>query len=723
MSKDVTIKVKINTGDGVKNVDELNNELVGTVTTIKSLEEEFERLSNEISTAEVGSDKFKKLQGELKAVDSELKNTKKSVEGLDFEGKAGEIGKFAGGIGAVGTAAALAFGDNKDIEKFFKTFATGIAITNGIKGAMEAAAAAQRLFNVASLKSGLLQVKNIALTVAETAVKVASAVATAAVTAAQWLWNAAITANPIGLIVVAIGAMVAGIIALGKWIYNNIETVKEWSKYLLLLLGPLGMIALAYIEITAEERKQADQLKKNAKKERDIAKQKIKDIKKVRAEENKAHKLRQTAFDLEIDTLEAAGKSSYAVRLGKLEDILAEEKARLAANKKIVEAEFTKYENIAKLQGKSLKDLATANGVNLEKVQKQIDASYLKQEQSIQRAENSITRLKREENEKRTTNDKETSDERIEIIKDELGEIKKLRETNAKDIVLVNEAMNNQLATDNNLTYEEFKALQDKEKQERLENQQFLLEQAIRTTELINDATSEIQQRRSEERLSKIQQAYDAEQEALTSQLANKEITQRQFDAKSRLAEQKRNQLELIEKRKAFKQQKALALSDIAIKLASTIAGIQLNAAANPTNAITFGAAGISQAAILTGMAVATSGVQAALVSSQKFRAAKGGVVPGSPSMIDSVDALLAPGEMVINSQSSQMFPQLLSQINQAGGGISLAPDLPVTQGGGSSATFRENEAQPTIKAIVVESDITDSQKKVSRMEKAASFG
>lgn len=43
-------------------------------------------------------------------------------------------------------------------------------------------------------------------------------------TAAQWLWNAAITANPIGLIIVGIAALVAGFI----WLWNNVEGFRNF---------------------------------------------------------------------------------------------------------------------------------------------------------------------------------------------------------------------------------------------------------------------------------------------------------------------------------------------------------------------------------------------------------------------------------------------------------------------------------------------------------------
>lgn len=54
-------------------------------------------------------------------------------------------------------------------------------------------------------------------------------------TAAQWAWNAAMTANPIGLIIVGIAALI-GLIALvvNKW--------NEWGAALSIFLGPLGYV-------------------------------------------------------------------------------------------------------------------------------------------------------------------------------------------------------------------------------------------------------------------------------------------------------------------------------------------------------------------------------------------------------------------------------------------------------------------------------------------------
>lgn len=60
-------------------------------------------------------------------------------------------------------------------------------------------------------------------------------IATKAATAAQWLWNAAMSANPIGLVIIAIAALVGLVtIIIKKW--------DEWGAALSLFLGPLGLV-------------------------------------------------------------------------------------------------------------------------------------------------------------------------------------------------------------------------------------------------------------------------------------------------------------------------------------------------------------------------------------------------------------------------------------------------------------------------------------------------
>lgn len=94
----------------------------------------------------------------------------------------------------------------------------------------------------------------------------ASAIAIKAVTVAQWLWNVAMTANPIGLIVAGIAALIAVVVLLVKnwdkvtaffkrlWegikkIFKRvIDWLKEWG---VLFLGPIGFIIKYWKEIVA----------------------------------------------------------------------------------------------------------------------------------------------------------------------------------------------------------------------------------------------------------------------------------------------------------------------------------------------------------------------------------------------------------------------------------------------------------------------------------------
>ena len=70
-------------------------------------------------------------------------------------------------------------------------------------------------------KSGgiIASLRSVAGIIAHKTAQIASTVATKAAAAAQWLWNAALSANPIGIIIVAIAAFVGAII----WAWNNVD--------------------------------------------------------------------------------------------------------------------------------------------------------------------------------------------------------------------------------------------------------------------------------------------------------------------------------------------------------------------------------------------------------------------------------------------------------------------------------------------------------------------
>jgi TP901 family phage tail tape measure protein len=86
-------------------------------------------------------------------------------------------------------------------------------------------AAAQWAWNTAMGVGKILL--SVGMMVAYGAWMVVATTATYAWTAAQWLWNTAMTANPIGLIIVGIG----GLVAAGYWLVQNWQTVQDfWTS-------------------------------------------------------------------------------------------------------------------------------------------------------------------------------------------------------------------------------------------------------------------------------------------------------------------------------------------------------------------------------------------------------------------------------------------------------------------------------------------------------------
>jgi len=216
-----------------------------------------------------------------------------------------------------------------------------------------------------------------------------------------------------------------------------------------------------------------------------------------------------------------------------------------------------------------------------------------------------------------------------------------------------------------------------------------------------------------------IQENADIQQKILDEQLKNKIISEEQFNYEKERLDADREVKEKEQRRKAFEANKKLQIVNAVMQ------GAQAALAAFASG---FAVPGIGAilAPIYAGVAAAFSIAQIAQISSQQFTAASGGIVPGNGSgNVDSVPSMLAPGEFVINSKSSSMYPNLLSQINEAGGGKKLVPDaLPSTTNQTTPNVFVNGNTgnnQP-IKAYVVETDISESQRRINRIKQSVEF-
>lgn len=125
--------------------------------------------------------------------------------------------RIVGGWVLSGAAAVKSGAETVAIWALYKIEAARAAATT----VAQAAVAAGAWVAGSARTVGAIVAQNAAL-VASRAVMVAGAAATGIVTVAQWAWNAALTANPIGIVVVAIAALVGALI----YAWNNSETFR-----------------------------------------------------------------------------------------------------------------------------------------------------------------------------------------------------------------------------------------------------------------------------------------------------------------------------------------------------------------------------------------------------------------------------------------------------------------------------------------------------------------
>jgi TP901 family phage tail tape measure protein len=117
----------------------------------------------------------------------------------------------------------------------------------------------QSLATAATILFGNAEKTGLVVKIASKAATLAGAIAMGVATAAQWAWNAAITANPIGLIILAVVALVAALIwfftqtKLGKEVFKNvtdfIATVFTWLWKT--IIEPIVNLIVSYINLWA----------------------------------------------------------------------------------------------------------------------------------------------------------------------------------------------------------------------------------------------------------------------------------------------------------------------------------------------------------------------------------------------------------------------------------------------------------------------------------------
>ncbi|MDD2666898.1 MAG: phage tail tape measure protein [Methanocellales archaeon] len=223
------------------------------------------------------------------AVTEAAKGEKTLAEALDLtsEEVALQTARMSEATGVTDEYAAIANSQFTILDKLKQKFSEITLVVGSyltpLEGVLAAMTALGPVMLFLSTSAGMATVKFVAhtaATIAHTAATIATTVATGALTAAQWALNVAMDANPIGLVILAIGALIAIIITLtgswgelkdkmlGVWEAISSTLTKTWGALLdffqnfwnslygffvegwgKILLGPIGLILFAVDQI------------------------------------------------------------------------------------------------------------------------------------------------------------------------------------------------------------------------------------------------------------------------------------------------------------------------------------------------------------------------------------------------------------------------------------------------------------------------------------------
>lgn len=424
-------------GDGLKTADK----------SAVSLKTQLRNMKDELATLDQGSAEFMEmaqqaaiLEDQIKDVDAQVRFLSSDTKNLDTLVQAGQ--GIAGSFQAASGAAALFGKDQKAVQE-----------------ALQKVIAIQGILNGVQQVSNVLQRESILGSRLRIGQLVKWAKATKVATAVQKAFNWVLRANPIGLVVTAIGLLIAGFVLfsgkiqeVGKFFVKLGGKVKElidgfgkWKNVILLMLGPIGWLIKAWdfffgeqakhsaeelARLEAEKKARAEANKENAEQH----KQRLNEIKERRKAEEKAFESKQKEFDLEIDRMEAEGGNANALRIAKQEAVKKEIEDQLKAIEEIRQSWVTYYEEQFRLSGKSREQfLATlkGQGIDVVKLQEEFNTRVGELNQQLFHEETQLIKLKRagqkEAIEEEVKNEEDKNAKLIELERKQQQELLKLR--------------------------------------------------------------------------------------------------------------------------------------------------------------------------------------------------------------------------------------------------------------------------------------------------------
>lgn len=729
MAKEVSLVIKTQGGEEtLKNINDIT-------TAIKKLEEESKNM-------DLGSDAFENSKNQIDELKKKHQELTKSQQQLDKETadranrsveehaqRAERIGsnvqKFAAGLTDAFAGAFIALGaSEKDAEKLNKTLQQGVGIALGVKGGIEAIVAGVQLAGPAFEA-----------------------------------FNAIISANPIGAVVVAVAALVAGIYLLTKALNSEEKESEKLTKQLEeQKVAAESLSKVRQSEISVIESK-LGLMRAQGKSDSEIL-QATKDL----------YEAKRKALEQDLVQLELAVNITKA----RLQEVLAEDSLTESYYKKSAavarglgqEKQALLYDYLAKQEkinnSKEITDQLLKDLTAVKEYRDKIAVLDIQKETEVANIKNTINeKNKKSDEEKRKSKEEEFKRERERLsqeLKDGddaaeyLGRLEK-QKADEKQYWIDYEKEQIDKANADKLNqslelYAKQKAAQEKYEQELYDGIQKFgeiisnnfskldtasgdlaagittnlttafkvianesstnLEKVTAGLNAINGMLSAVNQYNNqvaEENVKKNQESLDDQLTSLSdareAELAKEGLTNDQKTAINNKYAQQEYELKLAEYNKNTEIKKKAFEQDKKLKIAQTVISTITGAVAALTGMISAvpGPVGIVLGAVAAAAVVATGAIQVAAINKQKFDA-------GSPPA--------APKLQVPSSSGSDGVP---TNAQQGPDLYSINGDTNTGQGGSNKRTSNE-----PIKAYVVSQEVTSSQNMNAVIERRSSF-
>ena len=185
-----------------KSTKSLKQQMVEAQKEVTELSEKFGATSTEAINAAKRAAELKDKIGDAKALtDAFNPDAKFKALSASLSGVAAGFGAYQGALGLIGV-------ESKDVEEQLLKVQSAMAIAQGAQAVGESVDSFKQLGAVVKSFSLVQKIS----------------------TAAQWLWNAAMSANPIGAIVVVVTALIAAGYALVKMFMDSSEATQKAEK-------------------------------------------------------------------------------------------------------------------------------------------------------------------------------------------------------------------------------------------------------------------------------------------------------------------------------------------------------------------------------------------------------------------------------------------------------------------------------------------------------------